>query len=376
MRAIATALDADAFTWIEVPRHTPRFHGVERALLVERRARNLGSNPRCEGGVVGAPGTLPTGWTGTQSSVAARVLVGGVNMVPLGFVFAGAGDKTVEFATAAMTADDVAEGDFVTGSVFARTEAGSLTNLTTQLEVVYLDALGVVLATHVEPFTPGGARTRPAMRAPAAPVDTNRVIFRVRVIATGAADITLAFGWPQVERTQYATTPALPPPGTLAQVNREVDLVRASFADLFPSGEGTVYGRWRQDDVTASVSAGQTMVSLQNGAATERISVQKISESLFRFSVAIGGTIYSSAGSAIVTDSWNAFGFTFGAGKVIHCANGDTPAELVHGVPAGMTDVYLGSRAGNLVLDGVLLPVGIEPRMLSAAELQARVAAL
>lgn len=183
-------------------------------LELEPASQNDIPNSTADGavvGTIGAGGSMPTGWVATADSVHSIVAVGveaGCPYIDLRTVSAGAlAARVIEYTSAPGPA--ALPADIRTLSAYCRLIAGSLTGVTLQHSVNWLDGAAAFLATDVLAFTPPSTGNLPACISSAAftaPASTAYGRPRLRMSSTDACDFTLRISLPQWELSQYPTT--------------------------------------------------------------------------------------------------------------------------------------------------------------------------
>lgn len=214
-----------------------------RGLLLEALATSYVTNPRMQGAVAGAPGSLPSGWVlgtvpgGLTWTVVAVGVEDGIAYFDIRFAGTSAGGAlTIRPVTS--TAVAAALGQTWTCSIMVALRAGTLNGLSAQ--VVGFDevtATGTFLtSTTVAVAAPTAAALSAQRRAGTATM-TNAAVQRVAPfwrITTGAGqavDATLRIGAPQLERGSAATSIILPPVGAPAVTTRAADLLVLDVPD-------------------------------------------------------------------------------------------------------------------------------------------------
>lgn len=231
-----------AGTMLEAPANTERLAHDPATLaylgpLQEAAATNGVRNPRAEGAVAGAPGTLPTNWgSGLVSGITQTVVGAGTeDGIPyLDVRFNGtpgaSGNMNLQFE--AITGIAAAAGEVIVGSVFWRLVGGAMTNVTGPgLLLQPYDAVPAALTASINaPAAPTSAalRTQRISTVYTMPANTASVRPALRFTLTNgsAIDFTIRVGAPQVERDTL-TTPILPPasvPGASTRAAETISL--------------------------------------------------------------------------------------------------------------------------------------------------------
>ena len=176
--------------------------------------RNLIRNNTMQGAVAGTPGTQPNNWatTPTGGSITRTIVGTGteseITYIDIRYVFSAGAIATVQYEQGTQIA--AANGQTWTQSAYVKLTGGSLTNISeVRNGISENDVGGTFLAGDTTAFTPttgalSGQRythTRTLNNA-----STVFVVGTTQIVATGAADITLRIGLPQLERGSSATT--------------------------------------------------------------------------------------------------------------------------------------------------------------------------
>jgi hypothetical protein len=204
-RATNGYVDNKAGVWSLCTGNVPRVS--DRGLLVEFERTNLTRNNSMQGAVVGAPGVDPTFWSisaSTKTIVAKGTDSNGGDYIDIRFQ---GGNGQHCFINPDSVRYPASAGQHVTFSVFTKIVAGSLTNLAYQTCIDPYDGGGVLIGGgdfQVQTVTATLTRISETRTMPA---NTASVTTFVRLIATGAYDVTLRFTWPQSEKSRVATSP-------------------------------------------------------------------------------------------------------------------------------------------------------------------------
>ena len=220
-------------------------------LLIEEQRTNSIRNNTMQGAVAGTPGTLPTNWLYGQVSTLTTEIVGtgteaGVAYVDVRISGTLTGSPLVYFeSNSTVVATDAQTW---ATSFFVKLVGGSTTNISSvAVRLRMSDSGGTNLG-----FLTGSAITLPtsstslsACRFSAALTTTNAstafVMPALTFSATGAIDITLRIGLPQLELGAFATSVI---PTTTTALTRSADVASmtgTNFSDWFNAAEGTLF---------------------------------------------------------------------------------------------------------------------------------------
>jgi hypothetical protein len=233
-----------------------------------------------QGVATGTPGTVPTNWVVTTTGgVITREVVSsgtedGIDYVDIRYQFSGVGESFIWFdGTASITASS---GQAWSAATFIKLVSGSFTNLTVKHRIREGTAAGGFIWNTEDTITP----TTSALRGQrytktlsSANASTERVVSGVVITATGAGDITLRIGLPQLEQGAFATSVIRT---TSAAVTRNADVATVnSLTGWFNASEGTVVCEWLQgQDISSAViyqfddgPAGTSLIRLRYNSA-------------------------------------------------------------------------------------------------------------
>lgn len=240
-------------------------------LLNEAAATNGTRNPRAEGAVVGTPGTLPTGWSYSNTAGLSTQIVGVGAESGLPYVdirFFGTTTATAFVLEFGVSGDTVATtGQTWVTSLYVKRAAGSSTNTGVgQARIREYNSSGSILRADATSVTaPSTAALLSQRRSGSATMGASTAFatasYGLVVTNAAAVDITLRFGGIQFEIGSSATSLILPPAGTPSASFRDADLLHAargifvdpSYAalqDIF-SGVG---GPWQITDDRLSIT--------------------------------------------------------------------------------------------------------------------------
>jgi hypothetical protein len=211
--------------------------GVQMGLLLEEAATNNITNPRAEGAVVGAPGTLPSPWAWSTAPAGLTLEVASANVVEDGMSCIDIRVRGTQTGGAAFalwfegtTRIAALLGEVWTGSFFARLVAGSMNNATVGVYLHERNGTGAAVANSGATFVPTSARIGSQRRSHTRTLDGATTAFiapnlLVSTTLNQPVDFTLRIGAPQCERAPFPSTPILPPVGTPGVTTRARDLL-------------------------------------------------------------------------------------------------------------------------------------------------------
>jgi hypothetical protein len=353
-------------------------------LLIEEARTNTINNPRCEGAVVGTPGTLPTNWSQTTpSGLAFNVVATGTeNGIPYIDL------RVVGTATAAITSlmflpetsSAATIGQTFACSVYVRLLAGSTANITN-------------LGFRIIENNSGGALVGLANITTTMPTNAPLATQRLSTIYTmtgsgaayiqpglrllfnaGAVDATFRIGAPQLERGLFATSVILPAIGTPAATTRaEETALVAGFGSYFQATGGAI----ATEALWNSVPTINTHMIFQITDSPANNYLQLVNQNgqtscaLASLSSLAGPDLNGDLGAKTITNgtvfkyavSWNA------AGTYTDAASGVQGGTTTVSLPQNLSKLMLGNAvAGNNALGAYVRRFRYWPRFMPTSE--------
>ena len=218
---------------VDEPRYLFDAQGrITDAVVVEAAATNFVANARGDGAVVGAPGTLPTGFTlsGGALALAEVIFAGAENGLPcvelrVAGTLGAATDLDIAFT--ATTATPALLNEVFTGSFFWRLITGTAPTAWQMRFEEYGSGGALLLGSQVN-LAAGtnaalrGQRVSSPYTVASASAAFLRHVMRLR-FAAGAVNTTIRIAVPQLERGAVATSPILNALGAPAVTTRAAD---------------------------------------------------------------------------------------------------------------------------------------------------------
>lgn len=251
-RALNTATRVNASGNIEVVNaNLPRFDFdpstlVCRGLLIEEARTNGLPNNTMVDAVAGSPGTAPTGWVVTTTGgVFTRTIVGvgvenGIAYIDIRYQTSGSGNASVQFANSNVIA--ALNGQAWTHSAYVKLVGGSLTNVTVNDSIIENNAAGSFVAggdsANYVPTSASLISQRRAYTRTNTNALTAFVYSRTRIAFSGAGDVTLRFGLPQLELGAFATSVVQTSAGAVTRNADDVTMTGTNFSSWFNPTEG------------------------------------------------------------------------------------------------------------------------------------------
>ena len=335
-----------------------------------------------QGAVAGTPGTAPTNYTLTSGGGVTRNIVGtgtenGITYIDVQFSSAGANNFFITPEPSTQIA--ASSGQAWTSSFYVRLIGGSLANLAIDHNLQENSAVGAFLAASIVGFTPTTATlvsqkntlTRTLNNASTAFVQSY-----VRGVASGAYDITLRIGLPQLEQGAFATS-VIPTTTTALTRNADVaSMTGTNFSSWYNQSAGTFYAQYSAQ-ATAGLDRRILVVRGSGGQFVNGIimfvsnSGQKAASFNNFVSSSNIGRIDSVAAFSANTTYKGAFAITSSDRAL--SVNGATAVTSTNAfsIPS-MTDLTIGQiDAGSENINGHIQRIAYYPVRLSNAQLQA-----
>jgi hypothetical protein len=356
-----------------------------RGLLIEEQRINSIRNSTAQGAVAGTPGTVPTNWSVSSSSVGLTrevVGTGTVNGLPyIDIRYSGTPTSTAGLQVAFEGVNTVAAatGQAWASSAFVALVGGSATN--TDCAIGTLETNGSSgLVNNLVSFTPTATLTRYSLASTLSgggSVTHIQPRIRIGVVINLAVNITLRIGLPQLEQGAFATSVI---PTTGAAATREADvavMTGANFSSWYNASEGTVFADWTSISVNGAAggltySVGLTDNASSSGSAQLAIQSRPLNNQIRSWQSTTGGGLddfivlssVSFAGKAAVC---------YGASvNVAGSANGGALQTMPNALQtSAFNALTVGSAAGTAgVLNGHIRRIEYYSRRLTNVELQ------
>jgi hypothetical protein len=364
---------------IDAPRldYNPSTLAAQGFLVEESRTNSIRNNTM-QGAAAGTPGTAPTNWVVSTATgnLTTREIVGtgtenGITYVDVRFVTSGA--FTASIYADSSTGVAALNGQTWTSSFYIKLAGGSLTNLTMRLSIVENDSGGNFLAgADSAAFVPTSAALRTQRFAQTYTNTNASTAFewgRIKFEFTGAGDVTLRIGLPQLEQGAFATSVI---PTTTTALTRAADVASVNtLSPWYNQTEGSVYVELQSlSPLTPaqSVALGKfpTAYLFKAGASESNLLWYGTGAEVFI------STTYNNVGA--VPSGINKFAVSMAptAGQSRSSLNGAAAVNRSGTLSGTATQLVLGGGSttpGNAVLNGWLRRFTYYPRALSAAEL-------
>jgi hypothetical protein len=378
-RTSAAMTPADNAGFIAAATDTPRFSGITRRLLVEGARTNMVRNPRFEGA---APGTNPAFATLISNGNGVSLVILGTGaeggMPYLDLLLSGtAGGSGVLIPRFESTGGiPAATGQTWTAGLYIRQVGGTAGRVSSRVEVRPSDAGNNALSGFQGGdmvSTPSWARTTVTGQLTASGVAYVQLNWRVSYTSGVTYNEVIRIAFPSMELAPFASTPMLPPAGTLAAAERAADVpvwsppggfgtqgtvvVKAMLPQLAVFGASQ--GLWQIDDGTD-----QTRLQLRNtsagSAVTGVVDINGVTVATLSPGNMTPGTPFRAA-------------FAWAAGDQALCLGGGAVQTAAAALPAGLTRMLLGHASAQLnrAAFGEIELVDYAPTRLPNAFLQA-----
>jgi hypothetical protein len=346
--SVATAVNPTSGTAYYAPRFDYNPSTLQPlGLLIEEARTNSIRNNTMVGAVAGTPGTVPTNWVISTASgnLTSREIVGigtenGIAYVDVRFVASGAVSASIypesPTGVAALNAQTW------TTAFYVKLTSGSLTNVTVQTSIVENDSGGNFLAgANGSAFVPTSAALA-TQRFTQTRTNTNASTAfewsRVLVTFSGAGDVTLRIGLPQLELGAFATS-VIPTTTTALTRNADVaSMTGTNFSSWYNASEGTLFA-----EASANGAAGGSFIaSIQDSAATSYIRVRQ-----------------NLGGVAVLGQAASSSGSTPGLAQTNFTVN--TPFKII--IAAKSSDVAVSCNGGAVGTDSAMTTMPIVDRL-------------
>jgi hypothetical protein len=184
-----------------------------QGLLIEESRTNSIRNNTMVGAAAGTPGTAPTNWamTAAGGNITSREIVGigtenGVTYIEVRYVFSGAATANVRHEQAGTVTASVSQ--VWSATAYVKLVAGSLSNITTNQSITQYDSGFVGLEVSTTAFVPTVSALQTQRYSHIKTLNqatVASVASTVQIVASGAADVTLRIGLPQLENNNIST---------------------------------------------------------------------------------------------------------------------------------------------------------------------------
>jgi hypothetical protein len=355
---------------------------VCKGLLIEEARTNSLTNNTMVGTVAGSPGTAPTGWFPTSTGgVFTRTIVGvgvenGIAYIDIRYQASGSGNASVQPIGGTTVA--ASNGQTWTYSSYVKLVGGTLTNVTVNDTLGENSAAGAFLAAgdsaNYVPTTASLISQRRAYTRTNTNASTAYVYSRTRIAFSGAGDVTLRFGLPQLELGAFATSVVQT---STAAVTRNADVVTmtgTNFSSWFNASEGA-FNLW----ANVYEDASRTMLELsKTGSGYAELFVMAREASLDRWqteAVAGGATqsVLNPSPNTFTINANHKCSFAYKSASYAAAADGTTVATSTGSVPTGLDRLSIGHDlvGGGNFMNGYVQKLLYWPQRLINAEVQA-----
>lgn len=377
---------------VNVPRYNYRGVASYGGLLFEGQRTNVFTNPRLIGGTPGTPGVPPTGtqaW-GLVSGITATYVqnITALGMTGVRYRLSGTsvgGTLTLTLSPTSSGWTPAAPGENWTGSLFIAQADGSQSNIS---------AINLRMSARVGGGTAGNvasANFAPSLSAVPIrvsqtysnlPATTTGIMKILQVVTVaGPVDITLDILWPQLELGLSASTPILPPAGTVAASTRTAETFTEQLSDLDirQNGECTILVSGRHY-ATGTV---QYIASISDGTDNNRLSLRvSTAGTVFviegRLAASSIGSVIQSGNPISANNDWKVAIVLTGNGSIRCIGTAGTTAVLTGGPSTNLTTLRLGTIdiASVNPLFGELTKAKVLPYALSDSDAQTALTSL
>ncbi len=348
-------------------------------LLIEEARTNSIRNNTMQGAVAGTPGTVPTNWVISTASgnLTSREIVGigtenGIAYVDVRFVASGAVSASIypesPTGVAALNAQTW------TTAFYVKLTSGSLTNVTVQTSIVENDSGGNFLAgANGSAFVPTSAALA-TQRFTQTRTNTNASTAfewsRVLVTFSGAGDVTLRIGLPQLELGAFATS-VIPTTTTALTRNADVaSMTGTNFSSWYNASEGTFVA---ETTVAAPRTTDFNVLRVDDGTSSNRAQVGSgSSATLFNGFLVTSGALQGNNTVSVSPLGTKKVAFAFTANNSVTVAAGTAGStDTTVTVPSGINRLLFGRDDAASYLNGTISRIAYYPTRLPNSTLQA-----
>ncbi|WP_159347634.1 phage head spike fiber domain-containing protein [Roseomonas harenae] len=368
----ALVLGATGTSWQQAGADAPRFGGTARRLIVEGARTNQFTNPRSEGavpGLVGAGGQLPTGGSvagdaGLSTEVVGTGAEDGLPYVELRIF--GTPTASIYQLNHGGGTTPIAEGQIWTYSLFIRVTGGS-TNGVNHFAPAFVTNMNVGIPT-------GTALRNCRVSASWSIASTGNSTGRLRIsLATGQpVDMTFRLAVPQLELGAFASSPILPPAGTMAVSTRAAD-VPAYALPAAAQPRGTLIGTFILPQAAASGTE-QGLLQLDDGGDGNRVILRNAAGGAAVEAALVSGGVTAAvlAGGTMSPGTPFRAALAWDPSGVALCMAGGA-VQSAAAPPAGLARLLVGHAAAGLgrAAFGEIGPLDLHPTRLPGTALQA-----
>lgn len=333
-------------------------------------------NPRCEGAIVGSPGTDPTHWARAQVNCTSEITVtgetNGIPWVEYAVTATGAGDWRVNFeGSSGPPSFPVTPGSLWSGSVaVAHTAALPAQVTTTSIR----SPSSTVPIVSISVPTDGVPSIRTASFVGNTTIASTPLAYFIQF--NGACTFTVRVGLPNMENNAgFVSPPILPPIGAPAASTRLATNISASLSSfgISESGACTISGRF----LIPHSQANKNIIQIDNGTPNRfflRCDVATII--LYR---GLADVYSSNAATIVAINTPINFALTIGGtGTAAASINGGAAVLVAGGPISGLTNLRVGKSVSitNEFLNGYIQRLRITPTPVAVSALPAISAAV
>lgn len=367
---------------VNVPRLT--FDPVTKeclGLLIEGSSTNYVTNSTATGAVV--PGTLPNGWADSGGTVGLSyqvVSVGTESGIPyIDYRIFGtcttSGFRYIGFVSGFALANNTR----LSQSIYAKTIAGSLTNINNIRIGTNANVSGVYAAAYTYLFSPSATLPLISQRysqdflVTGTPTVTDGFFYFAIDCALGAIDYTVRIGYPQVEASAGGVATSVIRT-TTAAASRSIDFAKidgTNFSNFFNTTQGTFVVSFHKASTQPLENA--RLISLSNTTAAEimlltilvgtpTVRYTVIDTSVSQFAIDVG---------SFNTGTTNKVSFKYQVDNFASSLNSATSVTgtIPDTVPT-VTELSIGSQSSLLAFNGIIKNIAYYPTALSNTLLQ------
>jgi hypothetical protein len=381
--SVATAVNATSGTAYYAPRFDYNPSTLQPlGLLIEESRTNSIRNNTMQGAVAGTPGTLPTNWTSSVAGAASITVIGTGSESGIDYIdvrYQGGAGESGQIVFESATQIVAANAQTWASSIYVKRSAGTVTNMTTNHRLAFRTNVGGIVTFQDSAFVP----TTSALNSQrisnvftATDATTARVTSQIQFASSGAGDITLRIGLPQLELGAFATS-VIPTTTTALTRNSDVaSMTGTNFSSWYNASEGSFYSEFSIiGNKNSTGSNSQVVLCPNDGTANNRVDLYAQASGVVRYVTVVSGA-QQTAHSFATTTPINQFqktAFALLSGNSAISLNGSSAVVSTNAsaLPT-VNNLLIGNASfGVPYLNGYIRRIAYYPTRLPDATLQA-----
>lgn len=356
---------------------------VCKGLLIEESRTNSIKNNTMAGAVSGTPGTIPTYWSYiTPGGGLVRTLGTGVEngISYIDITVSGTATQTNAIAIGIENGNAISAstGQTWTNSVYCKLVSGSLSGITTNLNIIentssggYVTAGGVSISpTSASLITQRFSYTKTLSGG--ATVGAVQPTMQFNCAIGASVNFTIRIGLPQLEQGAFATSVIKT---TTAAATRNADVATmtgTNFSSWFNATQGAIYSTFIPAFPSTLATGVYGPLQIDDGTTSNRIQI-RISDAVgVRGLFQVAGAPTFLGGAAFPANTTLNAGISFKNTSNIMYVNANGNGTSANNVPSGLANLRIGSE-GNAAttFTGIIKKISFYPQRLTNNETQA-----